>query len=126
MSRSKQSFEAARQALATEAGNLGHLANIRMGVSVELGRKEMTLEASRQLQLDDVVVLDKLAGERMDVLVNGHVFAEGEMVVVADQMRCRVSRIVVPETSAALRMAQQQTVEADVSEDAHGEQGATP
>jgi flagellar motor switch protein FliN/FliY len=69
------------------------LGNVVADVVVELGRREMTLGEVRRLQAEDVVELNKLAGEAFNVLVNQRLFGEGEVVVVADVMAVRITRL---------------------------------
>ena len=71
--------------------------NIHVDVSVELGRKEITLHEARRLKEGNVIAFDKLAGEAFDILVNGRRFAEGEIVVVTDMMGIRITRLTDPE-----------------------------
>ena len=76
------------------------LTDVHVDVIVELGRKEVTLEDVRHVKVDDVIDLDKLAGEAFDILVNGRAFAEGEIVVVYDLMAVRVTRLIDREVPA--------------------------
>ncbi|MBT3345608.1 MAG: flagellar motor switch protein FliN [Gemmatimonadetes bacterium] len=70
------------------------LDNVSVDIAVEMGRKEVTIDQARRLKEQDVIDFDKLAGEAFDILVNGRVFAEGEIVVVTDLMAVRVTRLV--------------------------------
>lgn len=70
------------------------LNDVYADIIVELGRKELTIAEVRRLKEQDVVDLDKLAGEAFDVLVNGRAFAEGEIVVVFDLMAVRLTRMI--------------------------------
>ena len=70
------------------------LRNVEADVVVELGRTEITLRGLRQIKKEDIVELDKLAGEAFTVLVNQRPFAEGEIVVVTDIMAVRLTRLV--------------------------------
>ena len=77
-----------------EAGpRISRLNNVRVDICVELGRKEVTLREVRSLRQQDVVELDKLAGEAFDIRVNGRSFAEGEVVVVTDLMAVRITKM---------------------------------
>ena len=71
-----------------------NLDNVEVDINVELARKQVTIAAMRSLKEQDVIDFDKLAGEAFDILVNGRVFAEGEIVVVTDLMAVRVTRLV--------------------------------
>jgi flagellar motor switch protein FliN/FliY len=74
-----------------EKQNLAHCGNVPLKVACELGRKELTLKEARRLRVGDVLRLDKLAGEVMEVRLNGHAFARGEIVVIAEQMAVRLT-----------------------------------
>ena len=81
----------ARTYLEREVANLRHLGDCRFSVVAELGRQEVPLSQLKCLKTQDVIDLDKLAGEGFDLRVNGHAFAEGEIVVVADTMAIRIT-----------------------------------
>ena len=72
------------------------LDNVSVDIAVEMGRKEVTIDQARRLKEQDVIDFDKLAGEAFDILVNGRVFAEGEIVVVTDLMAVRITRLIDP------------------------------
>lgn len=74
-------------------GNYAHLGSILFELTLELGRKELSLQEAAQLQAGDVIVLDKLAGESFEFRANDHPFAEGEVVVVTDLVACRITRL---------------------------------
>ena len=69
------------------------LNNVYVDITVELGRKEMSVRELTALKEQDVIDLEKLAGESFDVLINHRPFAEGEIVVVTDLMAVRITRI---------------------------------
>ncbi len=75
---------------ACEKRNLAHLGNVRLEARVELGRKDMKLSQVRQLQKNDVIQLDKLAGETFTLRLNGVELAEGLISVVGDNMSLRI------------------------------------
>jgi len=70
------------------------LSNVDVEVSVELGRREMTLAEARRLDKGNIISFPRLAGEAFDIMVNGRRFAEGEIVVVTDMMGIRITRLV--------------------------------
>ena len=76
-----------------ELAEVNRFSNLDLGVSVELGRKELTLQEARSLKKDECIELDKLAGEATQVFINGRPFGEGEMTVIADLMAIRLTRI---------------------------------
>ncbi len=69
------------------------LNNVEVDVTVELGRKEMTVNQLVELREQGLIELDKLAGEAFDIRVNGRLFAAGEVVVVTDLMAVRITSL---------------------------------
>ena len=79
------------------AGNdLNMILDIPVQLTVELGRTRIPIKHILQLAQGSVVELDALAGEPMDVLVNGYLIAQGEVVVVNDKFGIRLTDIVTP------------------------------
>ena len=74
-------------------GSEPSLNNVTVEICCELGRKEMTLREARSLRQQDVIELDKLAGEPFQVRVNGRPFAEGEIVIITDVVGIRLTRM---------------------------------
>lgn len=72
---------------------LTRLYNVDVDITVELGRKEMTVRELLGLKMQEIIELDKLAGEAFDIRVNNRPFAEGEVVVVTDQMAVRITKM---------------------------------
>ncbi|MCL2075598.1 MAG: flagellar motor switch protein FliN [Betaproteobacteria bacterium] len=70
--------------------------DIPVQLSVELGRTKITIKNLLQLAHGSVVELDALAGEPMDVLVNGTLIAQGEVVVVNEKFGIRLTDIITP------------------------------
>ena len=84
-------------AAATPAGNdINMILDIPVQLTVELGRTRIPIKHILQLAQGSVVELDALAGEPMDVLVNGYLIAQGEVVVVNDKFGIRLTDIVTP------------------------------
>jgi flagellar motor switch protein FliN/FliY len=85
------------------------LGDVDLDVSIELGRTEMLVEDVLKLQSGSVVELDKLAGDPVDVYVNGRLVARGEVLVLNDNFCIRVSEIVadLEEQAEAARQEQQ-------------------
>jgi flagellar motor switch protein FliN len=82
---------------ATGAGNdIGMILDIPVQLTVELGRTRIPIKQILQLAQGSVVELETLAGEPMDVLVNGYLIAQGEVVVVNDKFGIRLTDIVTP------------------------------
>jgi flagellar motor switch protein FliN len=79
------------------AGNdINMILDIPVQLTVELGRTRIPIKNVLQLAQGSVVELDALAGEPMDVLVNGFLIAQGEVVVVNDKFGIRLTDIVTP------------------------------
>jgi flagellar motor switch protein FliN/FliY len=70
--------------------------DIPVQLTVELGRTRIPIKNILQLAQGSVVELETLAGEPMDVLVNGYLIAQGEVVVVGDKFGIRLTDIVTP------------------------------
>jgi len=70
--------------------------DIPVQITVELGRTKISIRSLLQLAHGSVVELDGLAGEPMDVLVNGTLIAQGEVVVVNDKFGIRLTDIITP------------------------------
>jgi flagellar motor switch protein FliN/FliY len=71
--------------------------DIPVSLNVELGRTKISIRNLLQLAHGSVVELDGLAGEPMDVLVNGTLIAQGEVVVVNDKFGIRLTDIITPQ-----------------------------
>ena len=76
--------------------NLDTILDIPVTLSMELGRTKMTINNLLKLNQGSVVELDRLAGEPLDVLVNGCLVAHGEVVVVNDRFGVRMTDILSP------------------------------
>jgi flagellar motor switch protein FliN/FliY len=82
---------------AAGAGNdINMILDIPVQLTVELGRTRIPIKHILQLAQGSVVELEALAGEPMDVLVNGYLIAQGEVVVVNDKFGIRLTDIVTP------------------------------
>ena len=88
---------AAGGTLPTGAGNdINMILDIPVQLTVELGRTRIPIKNILALAQGSVVELETLAGEPMDVLVNGYLIAQGEVVVVNDKFGIRLTDIVTP------------------------------
>jgi flagellar motor switch protein FliN/FliY len=76
--------------------NLDFILDIPLKVSVELGRAKVMIKDLLQLGQGSVLELDKLAGEPLEVLVNGKLVARGEVVVVNEKFGIRLTDIISP------------------------------
>ena len=77
-------------------GNIGLLMDVTMSLTVELGRATMTIRNILSLGEGSIIKLQKLAGEPVDLLVNGKLIAKGEVVVIDENFGVRVTDIINP------------------------------
>ena len=89
-------FAGATPALTGAGNDLNLILDIPVQLTVELGRTRIPIKHILQLAQGSVVELETLAGEPMDVLVNGYLIAQGEVVVVNDKFGIRLTDIVTP------------------------------
>ena len=96
----KRSTQARRQCRPTarppRSNDINRVLDIPVQLSVELGRKKVPIKHVLQLGQGSIVELDALAGEPMDVLVNGYLVAQGEVVVVNNKFGIRLTDVVTP------------------------------
>jgi flagellar motor switch protein FliN/FliY len=76
--------------------NLDFILDIPLKVTVELGRTSVMIKDLLQLGQGSVLELDKLAGEPLEILVNGKLVAKGEVVVVNEKFGIRLTDIISP------------------------------
>ena len=76
--------------------NIERLLDVSLNLSVELGRKNMQIKEILDLGPGKIIELDKLAGEPVDLLVNGRLLAKGEVVVVDENFGVRITDLVDP------------------------------
>lgn len=79
------------------SANLKRLENIEVKLTVEVGGTKISIGDLLKLNDGSVVELDRLAGEHLDILVNGTLLARGEVVLVGERLGIRFSEIVSPE-----------------------------
>ena len=89
-------FDADAAPPAAANGDISMVLDIPVQLSVELGRTKVPIKYILQLAQGSIVELDALAGEPMDVLVNGYLIAQGEVVVVNEKFGIRLTDIVTP------------------------------
>ena len=89
-------FSAATPQLTGSGNDINMILDIPVQLTVELGRTRIPIKHILQLAQGSVIELDALAGEPMDVLVNGYLIAQGEVVVVNDKFGIRLTDIVTP------------------------------
>ncbi|MEA2156273.1 MAG: flagellar motor switch protein FliN [Solirubrobacteraceae bacterium] len=85
--------------------DLQRLHDVPVELAVEIGRTTMTIGETLALGPGSIVSLNRLAGEPVDLLVNGRPIARGEVVVVDEEFGLRVTEIVSVSTAVALRDA---------------------
>ena len=78
----------------SEEGNLDLIMTVPLQLSVEIGRAEKQVKEILTLSQGSLIVLDKLAGEQVDVFVNGQNVAKGDVVVIEDNFGVRVTEII--------------------------------
>ncbi|QJD58826.1 flagellar motor switch protein FliN [Pseudomonas sp. gcc21] len=80
----------------TDGPNLDVILDIPVTISMEVGNTEITIRNLLQLNQGSVVELDRLAGEPLDVKVNGTLIAHGEVVVVNEKFGIRLTDVISP------------------------------
>lgn len=87
---------AGAQAGAGGSPDLDVILDIPVTISMEVGRTSITIRNLLQLNQGSVIELDRLAGEPLDVLVNGTLIAHGEVVVVNEKFGIRMTDVISP------------------------------
>ncbi len=93
---SAASFDELKDESNNEAVNMDAILDVPVTISMEIGRTKINIRNLLQLNQGSVVELDRLAGEPMDVLVNGTLIAQGEVVVVNEKFGLRLTDIISP------------------------------
>lgn len=91
-----EQFGAGAGSTATTANDLDMIMDIPVQLTVELGRTKMPIKNLLQLAQGSVVELSGMAGEPLDVMINGFLIAQGEVVVVNDKLGIRLTDIITP------------------------------
>jgi flagellar motor switch protein FliN/FliY len=91
-----QSFDEEKTSAAPIEGadNINLIMDVPLRVTVELGNCKKSIKDILALNMGSIIVLDRLAGEMVDIMVNGKLFAKGEVVVIDDSYGVRVTDIV--------------------------------
>lgn len=79
-----------------DAGNLDVILDVPVTIAMEIGRAKIPIRNLLQLNQGSVVELERLAGEPLDVLVNGMLIAHGEVVVINERFGIRFTDVVSP------------------------------
>jgi flagellar motor switch protein FliN/FliY len=83
------------------AGDLERLRDVPVELAVEIGRTRMTIGETLELGPGSIITLNRLAGEPVDLLVNGKPIARGEVVVIDEEFGLRVTEVLAPKHAAA-------------------------
>jgi flagellar motor switch protein FliN len=89
--------EGVMQATKGEPRTIEFLLDVTLQITVEVGRARMTIQDILQLGQGSVVELEKLAGEPLDIYLNGKQVARGEAVIVNEKFGVRLTDIISPE-----------------------------
>ena len=81
--------------------NIGLILDVPLQVTVELGRTSKSIKEVLELTNGSIVELDRLAGEPVDIMVNGKYLAKGEVVVIDENFGVRITDIASPAERAA-------------------------
>src|SRR3954447_11167589 len=81
-------------AVSAGGADLGRVIDVPVELAVEIGRTTMTIGETLSLAPGSIVSLNRLAGEPVDLLVNGKVIAQGEVVVIDEEFGLRITDIV--------------------------------
>ena len=79
------------------AQNLRMLENIEVKLTVEVGGTRISIRDILKLNEGSVIELDRMAGEHLDILVNGTLLAKGEIVLIGESLGIRFTEIISPE-----------------------------
>ena len=76
--------------------DLGPVLDVPVELTVELGRTTMTIRETLEMGPGSIVALDRMTGEPVDLLVNGHTIAHGEVVAIDEEFGLRITHVVSP------------------------------
>jgi flagellar motor switch protein FliN len=77
--------------------DLGPVLDVPVELSVEIGRAMMTIRETLEIGPGSIVALNRMTGEPVDLLVNGHKIAQGEVVAIDEEFGLRITHVVSPE-----------------------------
>jgi flagellar motor switch protein FliN/FliY len=97
-----EALTAPAPAMSSGGADLGRVIDVPVELAVEIGRTTMTIGETLSLAPGSIVSLNRLAGEPVDLLVNGKVIAQGEVVVIDEEFGLRITDIV----SASQRLSE--------------------
>lgn len=96
------SFDSSRSLNNPLIENIGMILDVPMKVTVELGKSKKKIKEILDFNMGSVIVLDKIAGEAVDILVNGKIVGKGEVVVIDDNYGVRITEINLSSTMELL------------------------
>jgi flagellar motor switch protein FliN/FliY len=96
--------------------DLRRLSDVPVDVSVEMGRTRMTVGETLELRQGSIVTLNRMAGEPVDLLVNGTTIARGEVVVIDEQFGLRITDVIGQSTAPTPVAGQDEAPEQPVQE----------
>lgn len=91
------SFDEQKSASGDASKNLDNLLDIKLQLTVELGRTTLPVKKVLELTRGSIIELDKIAGEPVELYANGKLIAHGEVVVIEDNFGLRVTSMTEPE-----------------------------
>src|SRR3990172_4018519 len=86
-----------RKKMTHEARNIEVLLDVPLQITVVLGRSKVPIKQVLEYGQGSLITLDKLAGEPVDLVINGKYFAKGEVVVIDENFGVRISSILSPD-----------------------------
>ena len=89
-----EALEPPASAVTSDGADLARVIDVPVELAVEIGRTTMTIGETLSLAPGSIVSLNRLAGEPVDLLVNGKVIAQGEVVVIDEEFGMRITDIV--------------------------------
>lgn len=108
--------------------DLGRLQNVPVELAVEIGRTRMTIGDALALGIGSVVTVGRLAGDPVDLLVNGRVIARGEVVAIEEELGLRITEIAAPVVEAPPPPPESDEAEKpeSISDEANSQEEAVP
>lgn len=97
------SFNNGQELRNTPFDNIDMLLDVPMRVTVELGKSKKTIKEILEFNMGSVIVLDKIAGDPIDILVNGKKIGRGEVVVIDENYGVRITEINMPAASELMK-----------------------
>ncbi|SES84900.1 flagellar motor switch protein FliN [Thorsellia anophelis] len=91
-----EQLEPSKSIPSSQVGDIDLILDIPVKMTVQLGKTKMAIKDLLSLSQGSVVPLDGLAGEPLDILINGYLIAQGEVVVVDDKYGIRITDIITP------------------------------